>query len=128
MTMNREFSSHLVDDATETYAHLFQALGEPSRLTVLQHLATGEHRVKDLVEHVGLAQSTVSKHLNFLLQCHLVSVRAEGRSSWYALAQPAATAALIGAAETILNATGNRAVLCTHLRELHEGVDRKEAV
>ncbi|MET3469117.1 DNA-binding transcriptional ArsR family regulator [Microbacterium sp. 1262] len=102
--------------ATEVYAHLFQALADPTRLAVLQHLSYGEHRVRDLVEHVGLAQSTVSKHVAFLLECGLVSVRPDGRSSWYALAEPEATARLINAAEALLGATGTSATLCGHLR------------
>lgn len=126
--MNYLPGSEFDQEATETYAHLFQALGEPTRLTVLQHLATAEHRVRDLVEHLGLAQSTVSKHLSFLLQCHLVTVRSQGRSSWYALAQPVATAAVIKAAEALLTGTGNRAVLCSHLREPDRNGARKEAV
>lgn len=102
--------------ATEIYAHLFQALADPTRLAVLQHLSYGEHRVRDLVDHVGLAQSTVSKHVAFLLECGLVTVRPQGRASWYALAEPDATAVLITAAESLLHATGTRATLCAHLR------------
>lgn len=116
MAMTRVFSAVLDEQATGVYAHLFQALGDRTRLAVLQHLAMGEHRVRELVEHIGLAQSTVSKHLSFLLECKLVAVRPDGRSSWYRLAQPAATAAIISAAEDLLNATGTNAVLCAHLR------------
>lgn len=105
--------------ATEVYAHLFDALGDPTRLAVLQHLASGEHRVRDLVEHIGLAQSTVSKHLSFLLECRLITVRPEGRSSWYSLTDPNAIAALINAAQSLLSATGTHAQLHTHLREPH---------
>ena len=70
----------------------------------------------DLVEHIGLAQSTVSKHLSFLLECRLVVVRPDGRSSWYALSRPEALAGLIAAAERLLDATGTKAELCAHLR------------
>lgn len=114
--MNRVVPAALDEQVTGVYAHLFQALGDRTRLAVLQHLATGEHRVRDLVEHIGLAQSTVSKHLSFLLECKLVAVRPDGRSSWYCLAQPIATAALITAAEDLLKATGTNAALCAHLR------------
>ncbi|RLZ04498.1 ArsR family transcriptional regulator [Kocuria tytonicola] len=101
--------------ATTAYAHLFQALSEPTRLAVLQHLASGEHRVRDLVGHMGLAQSTVSKHLAFLGECGLVETRPEGRATWYSLAHPHELAAVISAAEHLLHATGTDAVLCTHL-------------
>lgn len=103
--------------ATSIYAHLFQALADPSRLVVLQHLSTGPHRVRDLVEHLDLAQSTVSKHLGFLLECNLVSIRPEGRSTWYSLAHPHETGALVRAAESLLLATGSHAVLSDHLRQ-----------
>ncbi|KSU51617.1 MULTISPECIES: ArsR/SmtB family transcription factor [Microbacterium] len=103
--------------ATAVYAHLFDALGDPTRLAVLQHLASGEHRVRDLVQHLGLAQSTVSKHLSFLRDCRLVTVRSEGRASWFDLAQPVATAALINAAELLLKDTGTRVTLCAHLHQ-----------
>lgn len=105
--------------ATAAYAHLFQALADPTRLTLVQHLASGEHRVRDLVEHLGLAQSTVSKHLGFLLECGLVTLRPEGRSTWYSLAEPELLRRLTAAAEGILQATGTDAVLCTHLRQPH---------
>lgn len=101
--------------ATAAYAHLFQAFSEPTRLAIVQHLASGEHRVRDLVEHMGLAQSTVSKHLGFLLDCGLVLTRPEGRATWYSLAEPDLLRSLIGATEKLLTATGTHAVLCTHL-------------
>ena len=48
-------------------ASLFRSLGDSSRLAILAHLMLGEHRVVELTEHVGLAQSTVSAHLRCLL-------------------------------------------------------------
>ena len=105
----------LDEQATHAYAHLFQALSEPTRLAVLQHLASGEHRVRDLVAHMDLAQSTVSKHLSFLAQCGLVRARPEGRATWYSLTHPRELAELIAGAEQLLRVTGTRAVLCSHL-------------
>lgn len=69
-------------------AALFHALAEPTRLALLAHLVTGEHRVRDLVDHMGLAQSTVSKHLACLRDCGLVRSRTEGRASWFSLVDP----------------------------------------
>jgi DNA-binding transcriptional ArsR family regulator len=51
-------------------------------------LAASEHRVVDLTQELGLAQSTVSVHLATLREAGLVDVRREGRSSWYRLARP----------------------------------------
>lgn len=118
-------------EATDAFAHLFQAMADRSRLSVLQHLSLGEHRVRDLVDHLGLAQSTVSKHVAFLLECDLVDARVDGRATWYALAEPAALGALIVAAERLLEATGSRHALCAHLTAAARGVEdaaRKERV
>ncbi len=46
-------------------ASLFHSLSDPTRLAILRHLSLGEHRVVELTHHLGLAQSTVSKHLAF---------------------------------------------------------------
>ena len=90
---------------------LFRSLADPTRLVVLQHLALGEHRVVELTEHVGLAQSTVSGHLACLRDCGLVSFRPQGRSSVYSLACPEVLE-LLAAAEQVLTATGSAVVLC----------------
>lgn len=66
-------------------AALFHGLSDPSRLLIVRHLMLGEHRVVDLTAHLGLAQSTVSKHLACLKDCGLVSSRPEGRASMWSL-------------------------------------------
>ncbi|MGI8521823.1 MAG: ArsR/SmtB family transcription factor [Nocardioides sp.] len=98
-------------------ACLFSGFGDRSRLSIVQHLALGEHRVVDLTRHLGLAQSTVSKHLACLLDCGIVTVRAQGRASIYALGHPAATLELLAAAERLLGLTGDAVVLCPRYGE-----------
>ena len=90
---------------------LFRSLGDPARLAILRQLAGGDARVVDLTGMLGLAQSTVSKHLACLRDCGLVTVRAAGRASVYSLAQPALLE-VFTAAEAVLAATGNAVVLC----------------
>ncbi|WP_282947944.1 ArsR/SmtB family transcription factor [Cellulomonas endometrii] len=105
-----------VDDAalTAPTAALFRALGEPARLTMLRHLFTGEHSVRELTDHLGLAQSTVSVHLACLRDCGLVTTRQRGRSSLYAIADPGRLATLVGAAEGLLQG-GSRPDACGHV-------------
>lgn len=102
----------LNDVAVRATACLFHGFSDRSRLTIVRHLALGEHRVVDLTRHLGLAQSTVSKHLACLLDCGIVTVRAEGRASVYALAHPEATLDLLAAAERLLGLTGDAVALC----------------
>lgn len=92
-------------------AALFRSLGDPARLAIVRRLAVGPARVVDLVDAVGLAQSTVSKHLACLRDCGLVVSEPVGRASLFRLAQPA-LAEVLAAAEVVLDATGNAVVLC----------------
>lgn len=92
-------------------AALFRSLGDPTRLAILRRLATGEARVGELVEEVGLAQSTVSKHLACLKECGLVDSEPVGRASMFRLSQPALVD-LLAAAETVLQAGGQAVALC----------------
>ncbi|MGH3367819.1 MAG: ArsR/SmtB family transcription factor [Nocardioidaceae bacterium] len=91
---------------------LFRGLGDPSRLAILRHLALGAHRVVDLTAHLGLAQSTVSKHLACLRGCGLVESHPRGRASVFTLSHPQVTLRVLAAAEELLAATGDAVTLC----------------
>ncbi len=93
-------------------ACLFHGFSDPSRIAILRHLALGEHRVVDLTAHLGLAQSTVSKHLACLRGCGLVTARPEGRATVYTLNHAEALMKLWVAAEQLLAATGDAVELC----------------
>lgn len=95
-------------------ACLFHGFSDRSRLAILRHLALGERRVTDLTAHLGLAQSTVSKHLACLRECGLVEVRPVGRASVYSLSHPEALDGLFRAAETLLDLTGEAVALCAN--------------
>jgi DNA-binding transcriptional ArsR family regulator len=92
-------------------AALFHSLADPVRLAIVQRLSCGEARVVDLTGELGLAQSTVSKHLACLRDCRLVDYRPEGRQSFYFIARPELLD-LLRAAEQLLEATGEAVALC----------------
>ncbi len=106
--MNREVARSGLAPATL----LFRALGDPNRLLILQHLLSGEHTVRELTEHLRLAQSTVSAHLACLHDCGLVSSQPRGRSTIWSLTAESDLLALLAAAERLLEATGYAVVLC----------------
>ncbi len=93
-------------------ALLFHGFSDPNRLAILRHLTLGQHRVVDLTAHLGLAQSTVSKHLACLRECGLVASRPEGRASVFRLAEPEAMLAVFESAERLLALTGDAVALC----------------
>ena len=98
--------------ASGAAACLFRSLGDASRVAILRHLLSAERNVAELTHHLGLAQSTVSKHLACLRDCGLVQVRPVGRSSVYSLTHESAIVAVLAAAELLLAATGDAVVLC----------------
>src|SRR6201993_5434772 len=92
-------------------AALFRSLGDQSRLAIVRRLAEGPARLTDLVAALGLAQSTVSKHLACLRDCGLVASEPVGRASVFRLTQPSLIDVL-AAAEEVLAATGSAVTLC----------------
>ncbi|QWC85711.1 metalloregulator ArsR/SmtB family transcription factor [Nocardioidaceae bacterium] len=97
---------------SEASAALFRALGDPSRLAILGHLHLGPHRVVDLVDHLGLAQSTASKHLACLRDCGLVQSRPRGRASVFSLTPGVPVRDVLAAAERVLAVTFEAATDC----------------
>ena len=70
-----------VDALTET----FRALGDPTRVRVLDALSHGELCVCDLASLLGLSQSATSHQLRLLRALRLVRTRRAGRMVYYAL-------------------------------------------
>lgn len=67
-------------------AKSFRALGDPTRLRLLEFLLTDEHSVTECVRHVGIAQSRVSTHLSQLADSGYVRVRRAGQFAYYRVA------------------------------------------
>jgi DNA-binding HxlR family transcriptional regulator len=67
----------------ETILQMLKALGDDSRLTLLQLLAEGERSVGDLAQLVDLGEPTVSHHLARLREVGLVSLRMAGNQRFY---------------------------------------------
>ena len=74
---------------TPTVAHLdalFRGFADPTRLRVLNVLATGELCVCDIVDILQLPQPTVSRHLSYLRRCGLVESTRDWKYAHYRLA------------------------------------------
>jgi DNA-binding transcriptional ArsR family regulator len=79
-------TGELLDRATaEEYASWFRALADGSRIQILEFLARAGRplSVGEIVEAVGLAQSTVSQHLRVLAQARFVLVERDGNARRY---------------------------------------------
>jgi ArsR family transcriptional regulator len=67
-----------------------KALSDANRLRAMMALRGGELCVCEVIEMLGLAPSTVSKHMTVLRQAGLVASRKEGRWVYYRLPEPPA--------------------------------------
>lgn len=68
-------------------AKFFRALGDPTRLILLEFLVNDEHTVSECVQVAGLSQGRVSSHLACLADCGYVVARREGRHTYYRVAE-----------------------------------------
>jgi DNA-binding transcriptional ArsR family regulator len=81
----RRLSMDISREDAATWASWFRALGDPTRILILNLLAT-EGRpmsVAEIVEAVDVGQSTVSHHLKTLGDVRFLLVEREGTSSWW---------------------------------------------
>jgi DNA-binding transcriptional ArsR family regulator len=88
----------------QRYLALTRALGDETRVRALLALAEGELCLCQIVELLGLAPSTVSKHMKLLHGAGLVSRRKEGRWSYFRLCGPEAPPAVRRALDWTLEA------------------------
>ena len=67
------------------FISITKALSDENRVRTLMMLHDGELCVCQLIEMLGLAPSTVSKHMSILRQARLVQARKEGKWMYYRL-------------------------------------------
>jgi DNA-binding transcriptional ArsR family regulator len=63
----------------------FQTLADPTRRRIVEVLRGGEQQVNDIVEHAGIHQSGVSRHLRILSESGFVTMRPDGQRRLYSL-------------------------------------------
>ncbi len=78
----------LPKEALEKVASYFQALSEPTRLSLLNLLRTGEHNVGELAQLTGFTPANVSRHMALLTSHGLVARESRGTSVYYRIADP----------------------------------------
>ncbi len=72
-------------DAVQALADTFRILGDPTRVRILDVLASGELCVCDIAELVGMSDSAVSHQLRLLRGMRLVRPRRAGRQVYYSI-------------------------------------------
>jgi len=83
-------------------ARFFRALAHPTRIRILETLATGDRSVQELQEALGLGQPVVSQQLAVLRNQGIVTYEKQGLSVRYSLRDPAIEE-LLAVAQRIFN-------------------------
>lgn len=74
----------------ETATEVLRAVAHPHRLLIVEMLYQQQSmNVTEMYERLGIEQAVASHHLRILKDRGVVSVRREGKNSYYALTNPA---------------------------------------
>ncbi len=87
----------------EERARVIKAMAHPSRLLIIEELATRERCVRELTEMIGSDVSTVSKHLSVLREAGIVEDEKRGLQVYYSLKMPCILN-FFGCVESVLKA------------------------
>jgi DNA-binding transcriptional ArsR family regulator len=65
--------------------HVFRALGDPTRLAVIERLTRGPAAMTELARPFGMALPSFAQHLEVLSSCGLIRSRKKGRVRTFTL-------------------------------------------
>jgi len=69
-------------------ASIFQALGHPTRIAIIEVLRDGELAAGVIIERLGIEQANASQHLSILRLKRIVTSRKEGNQVFYSVRDP----------------------------------------
>jgi DNA-binding transcriptional ArsR family regulator len=95
-----------------------KAISDETRARIVMFLRSGELCVCQIVDVLGLAPSTVSKHMAILMQAGLVDLRKDGRWRYYRLASQDAPLPVRDALEWVHAALDGSSVVREDARRL----------
>ncbi len=102
----------------QRFLAITKAISDESRLRALLSLRDGELCLCQIIEVLGLAPSTVSKHMDMLYQAGLVQRRKEGRWHFFRLVNHQADPVVRRAIRWILESLQDEAVVIGDAKKL----------
>lgn len=100
-----------MSDVTTYSAGILKALGQPTRLKIIDFLRAGERCVCEIFPAIGEEQSNTSRHLSLLLSVGILTRRKEGLKIYYAIKHPEVLALVDLAAAVMRQEIGLRSRL-----------------
>ena len=112
-------------DLQTARTHFFKALGDRTRLEILQMLSNGEVlSVTDIYQKLGHAQNLISHHLTCLKNCGLVTSKKQGKQVFYRVRSPKVLK-LLKLADDYIKDVLESVLFCEVVSEEKESVRRK---
>lgn len=81
--MKKMLQHDLNEETIQNVSQIFKALGDPTRIRILNLLCCDEYSVNDIAEQLGMNQSAVSHQLRLLKNIRIVKFRREGTTLFY---------------------------------------------
>lgn len=95
MTASRPEATPEDMSASDPLDHVFMALADPTRRTILSMLLEDDMAVSDVAEPFAISLAAISKHLSILAEAGLISQEKRGRVKWCKLQPDALRAASV---------------------------------
>lgn len=108
-----------ITGSMEAFIGCAKALGDWQRVRAVLALQDGELCVCEIIELLGLAPSTVSRHMSILRRAGLVTARKDGRWTFYRLAGAEASSEVRAALKWALG------LLAGDARRVRKGAGRR---
>jgi DNA-binding transcriptional ArsR family regulator len=100
--------------SAELTAKYFRALGDPTRLRILERILEQPMTVSDLVRELGCPQSNVSNHLACLRWCGFLEAESRGKWTYYSVRDPKVRA-LIDLGRTLVAENAEHIAACARI-------------
>lgn len=81
--MAKMLQHELNEETILKVSQIFKALGDPTRIRILNLICCQEYAVNDIAEQLGMNQSAVSHQLRLLKNMRIVKFRREGTTMYY---------------------------------------------
>jgi DNA-binding transcriptional ArsR family regulator len=103
-----------LDVSTDLAAKYFRALGDPTRLRIVELLMEGALTVTELTRHLRIPQSNVSNHIACLRWCGLVGSESQGKWTYYSVSNPKIRK-IIELVRALVSANAEHVAACTRI-------------
>jgi DNA-binding transcriptional ArsR family regulator len=103
-----------LDVSTDLASKYFRALGDPTRLRIVELLTEGPLTVTELTQHLGVPQSNVSNHIACLRWCGFVASENQGKWTYYSVRNPKLRK-IIELVRALVRTNAARVAACTRI-------------